>query len=240
MSDDSKLQPETLSPPARKGGQALKAWIPGVRDIVVAGITLVSAVTVTQMQMGAANKSADADLIQAFSARISALEESNKKINELLAAERQEKTELIVEVAALKVLSNTELNFNDVVCGMLEAQPGINWAKVVRHNSTADPLDVDFVMLCVNSTYRQKFEIGPFGYLGLTDFEYWADQELAQGYYNNDFAVFITKAPLVVRESWILPDGTKETGVTTKFYYRFGHKDSIEQVEIIVGSLRVE
>lgn len=205
---------------------------PFLRDIVVAVVTGAFVLTGQLIVAGPQGQSASADVINAMNARISDLEASDavwREANQTLLAEL---TSLRLENAALKVSLDTDLDFESLVCSILESQPGINWAKYAR---VLQDGTIEFRMLCIDGEYRARFELGPFEYVGQTDFEFWEDQpSTAQLFYANDLYVYNSRKPLITRERWLEPNGETITGQLTKFYFAFG---DVEKLELIIGHL---
>lgn len=205
---------------------------PYLRDVIVAVVTGAFVLIGQMIMVGPQDKSASADVINAMNARISDLEASDatwREANQTLLAEV---TSLRLENAALKVTLDTDLDFESLVCAILESQPGINWAKYAR---VIDDGSIEFRMLCLDGEYRARFELGPFEYVGQTDFEFWVDQpSTAQIFYANDLYVYNSRKPLVTRENWIEPNGEAASGQLTKFYFSFG---VTEKLELIIGHL---
>lgn len=182
--------------------------------------------------VGPQETSASADVINAMNARIDSLEASDivwREQNQTLLAEV---TSLRLENAALQVALDSDLDFESLLCSILESQPGINWAKLAR---VLEDDAIEFRMLCLDGEYRARFGLGPFEYEGQTDFEFWADQPAtAQLFYANDLFVYTTRKPLVTRETWVEPNGERVTGQLTKFYFAFGEN---RELELIIGHL---
>lgn len=206
------------TPPSHSVKATLRRF-PFIRDAVVALITSAAVVLGQQIARGPNQLAAEAGYIVALQTRVGDLEER-------LARYSAQNTQQQIEIAALRATIDTDLEFQDLLCSILEAQPGVNWAKVVDAGENGQP---EFHMACLDAEYRATFGIQAFQYIGQTDFEIW-DEETAQQFYNNDLQVLTTRAPLNTYETWEhRGTGQLVQGRLTKFYFTFGG------LEFIIG-----
>lgn len=82
-------------------------------------------------------------------------------------------------------------------------------------------------MLCLSSAYAASVGVSRLQYIGYTDFDVWPE-EIAQGFYDNDYAVYNSRSFIQQQESW-LENGAQVMGLVTKFYFRY------QDQEFIVG-----
>lgn len=201
--------------------------IPYLRDIIVA-IGSGTMVLLGQMVIaGPQQTTADADLIRSISERLQVVEDDNQRL-------RVENTQLQIKVASLELSVTDEINLQQVVCDILEAKPGKDWAKLVVEREEGGP---SFVMWCLDTEYRAAFNVGAFEYVGLTDEAFWTDPETVAEFYANDLAVYRTRRPLLTYETWETREGVEITQELSKYYMRLEVAPGIEPIELIMGHL---
>jgi hypothetical protein len=202
-----------------KNVQALRS-IPFFRDAVVALIAGLAVVLGQQVAKGPNQLTAEAAYIEQLQLRLSTLE---NRVAEYAAVNTSQQ----IELAALRASMDGELNFQEMLCSILEAQPGLNWAKVVVNGESDRP---EFRMACIDAEYRATFRISAFQYIGQTDFDIW-DVDTANGFYSNDLGVYTTRSPIMVHESWPSrqpgQEGLMVEGRLTKFYFSYGGSEYI-------------
>lgn len=191
--------------------------IPFVRDAVVALITGAAVVLGQQVARGPNQLTAEAAYIEQLQIRVSELE---NRLSDLSAINTTQQ----IELAALRASLDSELNFQDLLCSILEAQPGLNWAKVVSEDVNGLPA---FTMACLDTEYRATFAVEPFQYVGQTDYDIW-DEATADQFYANDLQVYTTRAALTTYETWEhRTSGDLVQGRLTKFYFTYGGSEYI-------------
>lgn len=172
-------------------------------------------------------KSAQSSFVEALIVRVETLEESlvekEHQYKELLS----QNTKLQLDLATIKTTGSSSIRYVDVICNLLEARPGKNWAKIVTYE---DGVPV-FTMACLNSNYAAGIGISKLQYIGYTDFDVWK-QETAQGFYTTDLQVLQSRGYLGVEETWETPQGVLVQEFLTKFYFLTSTGD-----EYIIGSL---
>lgn len=211
--------------PVEKAGQGLKSF-PYWRDVIVATVTAVGVLGGNMLMAGPQQTTADAEYIRSLGPRITELE---AEVRTLVA----ENTKLKIAQAVREAQGGRDFAFQDMLCSILEAQPGLNWAKLVEVDAEQR---VTFRMACLDAEYRSRFKIGPFEYVGETDFDVWPEGTARQ-FYENDLAVFSTRRPLVSQEQWVEPDGAVASGYMTKFYYRYDGPADAPGLEFVIGHL---
>ncbi|MHA7900761.1 MAG: hypothetical protein ACX94B_12930 [Henriciella sp.] len=204
-----------------------KRRIPYLRDIIVA-LGSGAMVVLGQMVMaGPQQTTADAELIRSISERLQVVEDDNQRL-------RVENTQLQIKVASLELSVTDEVNLQQIVCDILEAKPGKDWAKLVVERDDGRP---SFVMWCLDTEYRAAFNVGAFEYLGLTDDAFWEDPKTVAEFYANDLAVYRTRRPLLTYETWETRGGVEVTQELSKYYMRLEVAEGIEPIELIMGHL---
>jgi hypothetical protein len=195
---------------------------PWLRDIMVAVISGTAVLIGGKIAAGP-------DYAASMNERLTEVERVNREL-------QATNTALRIELASVTASLDETISFEDLVCSILNSQPGLNWVKAA--NMTPDG-SVEFRMVCMDAEYRARFEVSPFEYVGETDFEYWPE-DVARGFYENDMEVYTTRKPLMVREYWVSPDGRPAHGTLTKFYHRFRTGNPQTDIELIIGHLPVE
>lgn len=163
-----------------------------------------------------------------LSERVSAQDREMDSLREDNNRLRSNNIELQLKVVTLEAqITDKDFSFRQVLCEILEAQPGLNWAKMVDYDPDGKPR---FIMTCLDGEYRARFQVSTYEYQGFTDYDFW-DKETADQFYANDLDVLVNRRPIFTTETWTERNGKRYSGQLTKFYYEY------QGVVFIIGHL---